>query len=144
MGAHPLHEFEEFIDQCHLALSQQVNGHTDPFQALWSRAADVVLMGAAGSHAVGWEEVSASLTWASEHLDFTGWHVENLMTSVNENLAFTVELEHMSHEVNGERQERTLRASQGYRFENGRWRVIFRHGDPMADRIVPTGPGGYP
>jgi hypothetical protein len=144
MGDHRVQEFDEFIDQCHLALSQQVSGRTDAFQALWSRAADVVLMGAAGSHAVGWEKVSAGLTWASSHLDFTGWHVENLLTSVKDGLAFTVELEHMSHEVNGERQERTLRASQGYRFEDDRWRVVFRHGDPMAERIAPAGTGGYP
>lgn len=137
-------KFDEFIDRCHAALGQQVSGHTEPFQALWSRAPDVVLMGAAGSHAVGWEQVSAGLTWASEHLDFVGWHAENLLTSVNDRLAFTVELEHMIHDVSGERQERTLRASQGYRFEDGLWRVIFRHGDPMAERLVPTGPDGYP
>ena len=144
MGDERLQEFEKFIDQCHVALSQQVSGHTDAFQALWSQADDVVLMGAAGSHAVGWEAVSASLTWASSHLDFTGWHVENLLTSVNDMLAFTVELEHMSHEVNGELQERTLRASQGYRFEDDHWRVVFRHGDPMAERIVPAGAERYP
>ena len=144
MSDHRLQEFDEFIDQCHLALSQQVSGHTDAFQALWSQAADVVLMGAAGSHAVGWEEVSAGLTWAASHLDFSDWYVENLLTSVNDRLAFTVELEHMNHEVNGERQERTLRASQGYRFEDGHWRVVFRHGDPMAERIALTGTGGHP
>ncbi len=144
MTDHRLEEFDKFIEQCHLALSQQVSGHTAPFQDLWSRGADVVLMGAAGSHAVGWEEVSAGLTWASAHLDFTEWRAENLMTSVNDRLAFTVELEHMSHEVNGELQERTLRASQGYRFEDDHWRVVFRHGDPMAERVVPTASAGYP
>lgn len=137
MTENQLREFENFIDLCHAALSEQVNGHTHSFQALWSRSDNVVLMGAAGSHAVGWDDVSASLTWASEHLDFTDWHVENLLTSINDKLAFTVELEHMSHEVDGSRQQRTLRASQGYRFEDGEWRVIFRHGDPMAERIVP-------
>ena len=137
-------EFDEFIDQCHLALGQQVSGHTESFQALWSHADDVVLIGAAGSDQVGWQEVSAALSWASAHLDFTGWHVENLLTSVNDMLAFTVELEHMSHEVNGERQQRTLRASQGYRFEDGGWRVVFRHGDPMAERIVPAETKGDP
>jgi ketosteroid isomerase-like protein len=133
-------QFENFVGQCHEALSEQVSGHTDSFQSLWSQADDVVLMGAAGSHSVGWEEVSATLTWASEHLDFTDWHAENLLTSVNDELAFTVELEHMSHDVEGGRQERTLRASQGYRLEDGQWRVVFRHGDPMAERIVPADP----
>ncbi len=144
MADHRLEEFDKFIEQCHLALGQQVSGHTAPFQDLWSRGVDVVLMGAAGSHAVGWEEVSASLTWASAHLDFTGWRAENLTTSVNDRLAFTVELEHMTHEVNGELQGRTLRVSQGYRFEDDHWRVVFRHGDPMAERVAPTASAGYP
>ena len=138
MADYPAQQFETFIVACRKAVSEQVSGHTEAFQALWSRAHDVVLMGAAGSHAVGWEGVSASLTWASEHLDFTDWHAENLLASVNDKLAFTVDLEHMSHEVNGERRHRTLRASQGYRFEDNQWRVVFRHGDPMARRMTPA------
>ncbi len=129
-------DFHVFVQQCRLALSQQVAGRTDPFQALWSHTDDVVLMGAAGSHAVGWKDVSASLSWASSQLDFGDWSAENLLTEITDNLAFTVDLEHMNHVVNGERQERTLRASQGYRVENGQWRVIFRHGDPMAERVA--------
>jgi len=135
-------EFEEFIGKCRKALSEQVNGHTESFQALWSHGDDVVLMGAAGSHAVGWEKVSASLAWASAQLDFTDWHVENLFTSVDDTLACTCDLEHMSHHIGGEVQQRTLRATQGYRFENGEWRVVFRHGDPMAERVTPPGLAG--
>jgi ketosteroid isomerase-like protein len=132
--------FEDFVVACRKALSEQVSGHTESFQALWSHRDDVVLMGAAGSHAVGWGNVSAGLSWASRHLDFTEWHAENLLVNVNDKLAFTVDLEHMSRQVGGEAQRRTLRASQGYRFEDGGWRVVFRHGDPMAERITPPEP----
>jgi ketosteroid isomerase-like protein len=128
-------EFEEFVHQCREAVAQQVSRRTEAFQALWSTADDVVLMGAAGSHQVGWADVSARLTWASEHLSFGGFSVENLTTNAGGNLAFTVDLEHMSREVNGQTERRTLRASQGYRFEDGRWRVVFRHGDPMAEDV---------
>ena len=100
---------------------------------------DVVLIGAAGSHQKGWHDVSERLSWASQHLNFGGFHVENLLTSVSGDLAFTVDLEHMSREVDGETEHRTLRSSQGYRLEDGQWRVVFRHGDPMAeDTILPT------
>ena len=116
-------------------VSQQVAGHTETFQDLWSRADDVVLVGAAGSHAVGWDEVSASLSWASSHLDFGNWSAEILLTRVVGSLGFTLDLEHISRRVNGKTEERTLRVSQGYEFEDGRWRVVFRHGDPMAERI---------
>ncbi|HXW79209.1 MAG TPA: nuclear transport factor 2 family protein [Acidimicrobiales bacterium] len=137
MSGRSVQDFDVFVDRCRSALSQQVAGHTGPFQTLWSHTDDVVLMGAAGSHAVGWEDVSASLSWASSQLDFHNWSAENLLTEVTENIAFTVDLEHMSHIVAGEKQERTLRASQGYRVEDGEWRVVFRHGDPMAEPVVP-------
>lgn len=130
-------EFNKFVDQCRSALSQQVAGHTEPFQALWSRADDVVLMGALGSHSVGWDDVSTALSFASSQLDFGNWSAENLLTGVADDLAFTVDLEHMNRSVNGEKQARTLRASQGYRLEDGEWRIIFRHGDPMAERVTP-------
>jgi ketosteroid isomerase-like protein len=142
MSVRLVQDFDVFVDECRRALSQQVAGNTQPFQALWSHADDVVLMGAQGSHAVGWEEVSASLSWASSQLDFGDWRAENLLTEVSDNLAFTVDLEHMSRVVNGQEQQRTLRASQGYRVENGDWRLIFRHGDPMAEHVpLPTSKG---
>jgi ketosteroid isomerase-like protein len=59
------------------------------------------------------------------------------LTGVAGNLGFTLDLEHMSRSVDGKVEERTLRASQGYRFEDERWRVLFRHGDPMAERVEP-------
>ena len=130
-------DFETFVGLCREAVAQQVSGRTEAFQALWSRDDDVVLIGAAGSHQKGWHDVSERLSWASQHLNFGGFHVENLLTSVSGDLAFTVDLEHMSREVGGEREQRTLRSSQGYRFEDGRWRVVFRHGDPMAEDILP-------
>jgi ketosteroid isomerase-like protein len=131
-------DFATFVDLCRKAVAQQVSGHTEAFQSLWSRDDEVVLIGAAGSHQKGWNDVSARLSWASQHLNFGKFHVENLLTCVSGDLAFTVDLEHMSREVNDATEQRTLRASQGYRIENGQWRVVFRHGDPMAEDTFPS------
>jgi len=138
MTTAPNEDFFEFVQRCREAVGQQVSGRTETFQSLWSRADDVVLFGAAGSHQKGWDAVSARLTWASEHLNFGKFDAENLLTGVSEPIAFTVDLEHMSRETNGKLERRTLRASQGYRLENGQWRVIFRHGDPMDQDTAPS------
>jgi ketosteroid isomerase-like protein len=130
-------DFMGFVDKCRAAVAQQVSGRTEPFQALWSHGDDVVLVGAAGSHQKGWQEVSKRLSWASQHLNFGGFRTENLLTNVSGDLGFTVDLEHMSREVEGEAEQRTLRSSQGYRFVDGHWRVVFRHGDPMAEDLLP-------
>ncbi|HXW36121.1 MAG TPA: nuclear transport factor 2 family protein [Acidimicrobiales bacterium] len=136
-------DFHAFVATCREAVARQVAGNTQPFQSLWSRDDDVVLIGAAGSHQKGWHDVSERLTWASQHLDFGGFHVENLLTCVSGDLAFTVDLEHMSREVDGKTEQRTLRSSQGYRIENGQWRVVFRHGDPMAADTVAQQQSGH-
>ena len=136
-------DFHAFLDTCRNAVAQQVGGRTEAFQSLWSRGDEVVLIGAAGSHQKGWHDVSERLSWASQHLNFGGFHVESLLASDSGDLAFTVDLEHMSREVNGEIEQRTLRASQGYRMEDGQWRVVFRHGDPMAEDTIPPQDAGH-
>jgi ketosteroid isomerase-like protein len=129
-------DFETFLGICRNAVADQVGGRTEAFQSLWSRSDDVVLIGAAGSHEKGWRDVSERLSWASSHLNFGAFHVENLLTSVSGDLGFTVDLEQMSREADGKTERRTLRSSQGYRLEDGQWRVVFGHGDPMAEDVV--------
>jgi ketosteroid isomerase-like protein len=137
MMATPDKDIQVFVSRCRKAVAEQVSGRTEAFQALWSQADDVVLIGAAGSHQKGWHDVSERLSWASEHLNWGGFQVENLLTNVSEDLAFTVDLENMTREVEGKTEQRILRSSQGYRFEDGQWRVVFRHGDPMAEDLLP-------
>ncbi len=132
--------FDDFMGVCREAVAQQVSGRTEAFQRLWLHDDDVVLIGAAGSHQKGWHNVSARISWASQHLNFGSFHVENLLTSVSAGLAFTVDLEHMSRDNDGNTEHRTLRSSQGYPLERGQWRVVFRHGDPMAEDILPPPP----
>jgi ketosteroid isomerase-like protein len=130
-------DFGAFVGICRDAVAQQVSGRTGAFQSLWSRGDDVVLLGAAGSHQKGWHNVSGRLTSASQRLNFEGLHVENLLTIVSGEIALTVDLEHMSRDINGATEHRTLRASQGYRLEHDGWRVVFRHGDPMDEDLLP-------
>jgi hypothetical protein len=137
MANKPVEEFPSFLEECRRAVGEQVAGRTEAFHALWSQADDVVLLGAAGSYNVGWTDVSSRLAWTSSHLSFTNFEARNLVTVVDEVVGFTLDLEHMTRAVEGEQQERTLRVSQGYRYEKGRWRIVFRHGDPMIDDILP-------
>jgi ketosteroid isomerase-like protein len=122
---------EEFIGRCHEAVTQQSQGHPEPFLELWSRAADVSIMAAIGGYQVGFEEVSKLLTAASKTQSFESWSAENLLTIVGDGLAFSVELEHYGRHVDGEEEEMTLRATQVYRREEGGWKVIHRHGDVL-------------
>jgi ketosteroid isomerase-like protein len=127
-----MRELRAFVDRCHAAITKQSQGQPAPFLELWSHATDVTIMAAIGGYQVGFDAVSELLTAASKTQQFDGWHAENVATVLEENLAFTVELEHYEHTVDGEDKGMTLRATQIYRREGGQWRVIHRHGDILT------------
>lgn len=81
-GSTPEAGVEEFITRCHEALSQQSQGHPEPFLELWSHADDVTIMSAAGGYHVGFEQVSNLLRWASKAQSFDSWSAENIVTTV--------------------------------------------------------------
>ncbi len=110
-----------------------MEGRSEPFKALWSHADDVVIMGAFGGFERGWEQVSTRLDWAANGIAATDRHVDNLVTTVGEDLAFTVDLEHMTRHVGGRARPRTLRCTQAYRREHGQWKVVLRHADELPE-----------
>ena len=133
-------EFRAFIERCHDALRQHTGGDPRPFLELWSRAADVSLMGGVGGHQVGIDNVTELLTAAAKTLNYETWSAENLAIGFGETLGFTVELERLTRHVGGAEEEMRLRATSVYRRENGAWRVIHRHGDSlMTVEIDPEG-----
>jgi len=127
-----IRELRAFVDRCHAAITKQSQGHPEPFLELWSHADDVTIMAAIGGYQVGFDAVRELLTAASKTQHFDGWRAENVATVLDENLAFTVELEHYARTGDREGEGMTLRATQIYRREDGQWRVIHRHGDILT------------
>ena len=91
-------------------------------------------MGAFGGYERGWREVSARLDWAATGIKSTDRVAENIVTLVGEDLAYTVDLEHMTRHVDDRPQPRTLRCTQVYRRENGEWKVVLRHADEQPQK----------
>lgn len=99
---------------------------------LWSHADDVTVMAAVGGYEVGFDHVTALLSWASTVQSFESWSAENVATAVGADLAISVELEDYGRRLEGENKEMTLRATQVYRREGGAWKIIHRHGDVLT------------
>jgi ketosteroid isomerase-like protein len=130
----------QFMQRCHAALKEHTGGNPRPFIELWSRAGDVSLMGGVGGHQVGIDSVSELLTAAARTLNYETWDAETLVASFGDELGFTVELEHLTRQIDGETDEMSLRATSVYRREDGAWRVIHRHGDSLMNiEIDPEG-----
>jgi ketosteroid isomerase-like protein len=115
-------DWNRFIFRCQQTLGDLVEGRPEPFKALWSHADDVVIMGAFGGYERGWEQVRARLDWAAAGIKATDRAAENIVTVVGDDLACTVDLEHMTRHAGDQPQPRTLRCTQAYRREEGRWK----------------------
>ena len=124
-------DWDDFVSRCQEALGDLVEGRSESFKAMWSHADDVVIMGAFGGYERGWELVSARLDWAAQGIRATDRVAENVVTVVEGNLAYTVDLEHMTRHAGDHPQPRTLRCTQAYRRENGEWKVVLRHADEL-------------
>ena len=119
-------DWDRFVSRCQQALGELVEGRPESFKALWSHADDVAIMGAFGGYELGWEQVSARLDWAAKGIRSTDRVAENVVTVVGDDLAYTVDLEHMARHAGDHPQPRTLRCTQVYRRADGVWKVVLR------------------
>jgi ketosteroid isomerase-like protein len=131
-------ELDDFLTT---ALARQVeaeealhNGDMTLRMQMWSPQDPVTLFGAATSKS-GWDEVSQVFRWlASRFSACTAYRFELVAAGVSGDLAYTVGYEHTSVSMDGVPVEPyTLRVTHVYRRENGEWKIVHRHGDPVPD-----------
>lgn len=131
-----------FLSQWEQAQSRFING--DP--ALWkqnaSHGADATILGAFGGHEKGWNEVGPRLDWASSHFKESRarQQIEYLNTGASGDLAFTVSIERQHARMSGQDTltPRALRVTQVFRKEQGAWKLLHRHADPLLERRAPA------
>ena len=136
--------FRAFLPEWETAQSRFING--DP--TLWKQHAshrdDVTILGGFGGNGEkGWDAVGARYNWASSQYKSGGAtvKVEYLSIVVNGDLAFTVGIERQEEARVGDQQNparRALRATQIFRREDGAWKLLHRHADPLIEKQVPS------
>jgi ketosteroid isomerase-like protein len=125
-----LNWFKTTLAEAELALH---NGDSAPRRALWSRNEPVSVLGA-WRNAFGQQEVTTLFTeLANSFSDCTSSTVDILACDVSPDMAYTAVLEHTSVSVEGQPRTYTLRATQVYRREDGKWRVAHRHADTVTE-----------
>jgi ketosteroid isomerase-like protein len=123
-------ELRQTLDRYHSATLAIGHGDPEPYMRLWSRAPDVSLFGAWGPCKQGWDQLSQTFRWVASR--FTGGDLlcEELVVSVNGDLAYTVGYEKGLMSADGaEPAQAAVRVTQVYRREDGEWRLVHRHGD---------------
>ena len=127
--------FDEVVEQCHLALGEFAKGNPEPMKMMFSHREDVTLANPLGPPARGWEQVAATMERAASQLrdgEKVGFDV--VAKYVTPELAYIVELEQTKAKL-GRRQDVapfTLRVTMIFRPEDGTWKVVHRHADPIT------------
>ena len=109
----------------------------EPFKALWWHGDDVSILGALGGREFGWGEVGPRLDYASTQVQGSDFRIENVVTFVDDAVAYTVDFEHMERTLGNQTRHRILRCTQIYRRIDGEWKIVHRHADDLFDRPSP-------
>lgn len=123
---------EEATDAFYRALNAMLGGDAEPMLALWSHADDVTYMSPFGELLTGWEPVLASwLAQAEAHLGGVV-HGEEVRHLAAGTLGVAVGFERGEVEVEGRATVVDIRATSTYRLEDGAWRMVGHHTDPLG------------
>ena len=126
---------DELLEQYQLAQGEFLKGNPEPVKQLFSHREDVSLANPYGPPVRGWEQVAKTIEHASSLRsdgEFVGSEI--VAKYVTPELAYVVQIERAEAKVGG-REEITpyaLRSTNIFRLEDGEWKVVHRHADPIT------------
>ncbi len=128
-------DFDEAVEHYQRALGEFVKGNPEPNKMLFSHREDVTLANPLGPPVRGWEQVAATMERNASQLregEKVGYDI--VAKYVTPELAYLVWIERVKAKVGG-REEITpfaLRVTTIFRPEDGTWKVVHRHADPIT------------
>jgi ketosteroid isomerase-like protein len=128
-------DFDQVVEQNHLALDEFMKGNHEPLKKLYSQRDDVTLGNPFGPFARGFEQVVQTMQRAASfYRDGEATSFDYVSKHVTPDLAYIVEVERLKSKVGG-REDVTpvsLRVTSIFRREDGVWRLAHRHADPIT------------
>ena len=128
-------DVDQLITQYHQALDEFVKGNPEPVKKLYSHREDVSLANPLGPAARGWEQVAQTIERAASNFrDGELLSVETVAKYVTPELAYSVWVERVKAKIDGREDiaPSALRVTMIFRPEEGTWKVVHRHADPIT------------
>lgn len=121
----------EAVDDFYAALNALFTGDVEPMKAVWSQADDVTYMGPMGGLEVGWDRVAA--IWEEQAALKLGGRVDpaDMHVTVGHDIAVIINYERGENtpDASGETEKVSIRATNTFRKEDGKWKMIGHHTD---------------
>lgn len=128
-------DLDQVIEQCQRSLREFVKGNPEPNKTVFSHREDATLLNPLGSIDHGWEQVAETMERVASQVsggEITSFDV--VEKCVTPELAYVVWVERSKARV-GERQDIApfdLRVTMIFRPEDGTWKIVHRHADPIT------------
>lgn len=128
-------DFEQILEQNHLALAEFAKGNSEALKALYSHRDDVTLGNPFGPFVRGFEQIVLTMQRAASYYrdgEPTGFDL--VAKYVTSDLAYIVEVERYKAKMGGRKEisALSLRVTSIFRHEGGVWRLVHRHADPIT------------
>ena len=133
-------DFDEVVEHYQRAIGEFAKGNPEPNKLVFSHREDVTLANPLGPPVHGWEQVAATMERNASMIregEVTGFDI--VAKYVTPELAYMVWVERIKAKLGG-RQEIVpfdLRVTTIFRPEDGTWKVVHRHADPITTVQVP-------
>jgi ketosteroid isomerase-like protein len=125
---------DEAVARTRAVTADFLNGDPEPWKATCSHADDATLFGGWGGHERGWNELGARYDWAAARYEGGEVEFEEIARHVDGDLAATVHYERSRAQLAGVAGPVpvALRVTHLYRREEGTWKLLHRHADPLV------------
>ena len=126
---------DELLDRYHRALDMFARGDPDPVKQLLSQADDITLANPFGPPRRGRAAIMQALDYASGRFrDGQMASSDEIARYVSDDLVTILEIEHWRARVGGgdSIEPWILRVTTTFRREDGEWKMVSRHADPIA------------
>src|SRR5918995_1390103 len=128
-------DVDQLIEHFNLAQGEVVKGNAEPANKLFSYRDDVTLANPLGPPVRGWDEIAAAAERAAANFrdgEIVGF--ETIEKYVTDELGYIVRVERARAKVGGSEDITpiTLRVTMIFRPEEGEWKIVHRHADPIT------------
>jgi ketosteroid isomerase-like protein len=128
-------DFDTVVEHYQRALGEFVKGKPEPVKMVFSHREDVTLANPLGPVVRGWEQVAATGERAASQVrdgELVGFDI--VAKYVTPELAYMVWVERNKAKVGGRQDVApiALRVTTIFRPEDGTWKVVHRHADPIT------------
>lgn len=125
-------DLDETVEQYHAGLREFIKGRHQALWAMYSHREDAFLCNPFVAFARGPQQVEeamkvAAYHWGGGELDF-----QNMAKYESGELGYIIELERFRATLDGTERSGALRVTSIFRREDGVWKAVHRHADPIT------------